>query len=586
MGTTYFNSLSDRASLVFDPAADVLVFGGYHSGPDVSASSVSLWYTAEFSDVTFMDGVKAARLASPMNLMQLTTGNIRFEDGSLLVVGDNSTDTSSDNLANTLTGGSAADQLRGLGGNDQLNGLGGNDLLNGGDGNDTLDGGQGADTMKGGQGNDTYFVDNLGDVVDDAPSVGPLLVSTTALGVQANHHSRNAQLSADGRHVVFESGASNLVAGDTNSSWDIFIKDTQTGAIRRASTNSSGVEGNGPSYNARFSPDGGRVVFDSTASNLVQRDTNSASDIFVKDMTSGATQRVSTNAKGTQGNAGSHDALFSPDGRQVAFESDAHNLSTGNQFRYNDVFLKNLATGAVEVVSINRAATVQDFYTINANPDLSSNGRYAVFHSTAKNLVPGLFTFAGGVFVKDLRTGAVRCASTNMAGDPADEPCSGGKISGNGRYVVFESSASNLVAGDTNQDSDIFVKDMQTGAIQRVSTSAAGGQAEDSSHRPSISVDGRYVVFDSTAGNLVAGDTHFAYDSPSDIFVKDLQTGAIRSVSTNASGGHPITMDGSSNARFSADGRYIVFESSDGSRLLTGDGNGVTDIFRVANPFM
>jgi hypothetical protein len=578
MTTKYFNSVLDRSTFTFNPLTDILICE--------SAASLSLWYTADFTDVTFMDGIRAARFASPVSLLQLTTSNILFSNGSQLIIGDNNTDTANDNLSNTLNGGAGADQLLGLGGNDQLNGGDGNDLLNGGDGNDTLDGGVGADTMKGGLGNDTYLVDNVGDVIDESPPPAPLLVSTNDVGVQGNYHSQNAQLSSNGRYVVFESGASNLVAGDTNSSWDIFVKDLQTGAIQRVSTNSAGGEANGLSHNAQFSADDRYVVFDSTASNLVAGDTNNASDVFVKNLQTGATQRVSTDASGLQGSQGSQNGRFASDGHSVVFDSYANNLATGHVYMYSDIFLKNWQTGEIQVVSINSAA-LDDSYSTNGDAQISANGRYVVFESTARNLVSGLWAYAGGIFVKDLQTGTVRCASLNAAGVTADEPSYNADISADGRYVVFESAASSLVVGDTNQQTDIFVKDMQSGEIQRVSTNAAGGQTDAGSHRASISADGRYVVFDSYATNLVAGDTHFtSSSSPPDIFIKDLQTGAIQSLSMNFSGGHPIAVEGSLNAHFSADGHYVVFESSDDSKLITGDSNAVTDIFRVANPFL
>jgi Tol biopolymer transport system component len=140
-------------------------------------------------------------------------------------------------------------------------------------------------------------------------------------GRRATVNSDNAQFSADGRYVVFESDASNLVAGDSNGAYDVFVKDLQSGAIQRVSTDAAGAQGNGHSTNARFSADGRYVVFKAIPSNLVAGDSNSASDVFVKDLQSGAIQRVSSDAAGAQGNGGSSNAQFSADGRYVVFES-------------------------------------------------------------------------------------------------------------------------------------------------------------------------------------------------------------------------------------------------------------------------
>jgi Tol biopolymer transport system component len=253
-------------------------------------------------------------------------------------------------------------------------------------------------------------------------------------GCRATVTAGNAQFSADGRYVVFESDASNLVAGDSNNAnWDIFVKDLQSGAIQRVSTDAAGVQGNDSSCNAQFSADGRTVVFESYASNLVNGDSNGANDVFVKDLQSGAIQRVSTDAAGAQGNGGSYNAQFSADGRYVVFESGASNLVAGD-----------------------------------------SNGMR-------------------DVFVKDLQSGAIQRVSTDAAGVQGNGAATSAQFSADGRYVVFESDASNLVAGDSNGTIDIFVKDLQSGAIQRVSTDAAGVQGNShSSSNAQFSADGRY----------------------------------------------------------------------------------------------
>ncbi|HMJ31064.1 MAG TPA: hypothetical protein VK512_20330, partial [Xanthobacteraceae bacterium] len=192
--------------------------------------------------------------------------------------------------------------------------------------------------------------------------------------------------------------------------------------------------------------------------------------------------------------------------------------------------------------------------TSGSGPSISADGRYVAFRSDASNLVPGDTNGTGDVFVRDLQTGAITRVSTNASGDQGNSASGDPSISADGRYVAFYSSASNLVPGDTNFLADVFVRDLQTGAITRVSTNASGVQGNGGEHpsvsswSPSISADGRYVAFDSYASNLVPGDTN----GYADVFVRDLQTGAITRVSTNASGDQGNSF--SSNPSISADG--------------------------------
>jgi hypothetical protein len=275
----------------FNPASDILSF----DSPTFNAASLGLSYAGDYTGISLTAGAITFNLSTTVNLASLTTGNVIFADGSRLIVGDDSS-SGNDILANTLIGSA---------GHDQLLGLAGNDTLVGGAGNDVLNGGTGADLLKGGLGNDSYVVDDAGDVVDETPTLDPLRVSTDAGGVQGNGQSHDAQFSTDGASVVFESVASNLVAGDSNGASDIFVKDLQSGAIQRVSTDAAGVQGNSSSFNAQFSADGRYVVFDSVRQQPGGRRQQWHQDIFVKDLQSGAIQRVSTDAAGAQGNSGS-----------------------------------------------------------------------------------------------------------------------------------------------------------------------------------------------------------------------------------------------------------------------------------------
>jgi Tol biopolymer transport system component len=432
----------------------------------------------------------------------------------------------------TLSGGDGADLLLGGEGNDSVGGGAGADRLLGGAGNDTLDGGMGVDTMDGGPGNDLYIVDDGADVVSESLTSDPVLVSVSASGSQGNGYygSSDASFSTSGRYVLFQSYADNLIPDDGNRAWDIFVKDLQSGSIECISTNATGAQANYSSSNAAFSNEGRYLVFESDATNLVTGDTNSRRDIFVKDVQTGAILRVSTDAVGAQGNQSSSNASFSVDGRYVVFESQASNLVLNDGNGVTDLFVKDLQSGEIRNISID-AAGVQGDRGSGAG-SFSADGRYVVFQSDARNLVALDGNDATDIFLKDLQTDDLQLVSSDALGTPGNGSSTNASIAADGNRIVFESVASNLVAGDSNDSSDIFVKDLQSGAIERVSTGSDGTHGNGSSSSASLSADGRYLVFASLASNLVANDTN----ASSDIFVKDLVSGTLLRLSTNVGG--------------------------------------------------
>ncbi|MFZ1414112.1 MAG: hypothetical protein WAS73_05975 [Defluviicoccus sp.] len=404
-------------------------------------------------------------------------------------------------------------------------------------------------------------------------------VSTAADGTQGNGSSYHSVFSPDGARVAFSSGASNLVVGDTNGVDDIFVKDLASGAIVRISTGAGGTQGNGECRSPVFSPDGSKVAFQSDASNLVASDTNGSTDIFVKTLATGAIERISTDVNGAQGNAASSQPVFSPDGTKVAFGSYASNLVAGDSNGKGDVFVKTLATGVIERVSTAADGTQGNgsLYVISL-PVFSPDGSKVAFESDASNLVAGDTNSNGDIFVKNLATGAIERVSADVSGAQGNSNSIHPVFSPDGSKVAFQSWASNLVAGDTNNRIDIFVKNLATGAISLVSTAADGTQGtggDFGSLRPRFSPDGTKVAFHSDASNLVAGDTNGVADA----FVKTLATGAIERVSTAANGvqgnGWSVFSD------FSPDGTKVVIDSS-ASNLVAGDTNGTGDIFVVA----
>jgi len=409
-------------------------------------------------------------------------------------------------------------------------------------------------------------------------------VSVSTAGSEANGGSGYyfLSISADGRYQVFPSSATNLVVGDTNGVVDIFVRDRLTGSTERVSVDSAGAQANGNSLTPSISGDGRYVGFTSDASNLVPADTYHLSDVFVHDRLTGTTERVSVDSAGAQANGDSLTPSISADGRYVAFTSGASNLVVGDTNGFIDIFLRDRLTGTIERVSVDSAGAQGN--DRSSDPCISADGRYVTFVSYASNLVPGDTNHLVDIFVRDRQTGATERVNVASTGAEANNGSQYASISADGRYVAFASFASNLVPGDTNFAHDIFVRDRQSGTTERVSVDSAGVQGNGSSgynSPPSISTtDGRYVAFESDSWNLVSGDTNNRLD----VFVHDRQTRITERVSVDSFG-----MQGngySYSPSISADGRYVCIRS-EANNLVPRDTNGVYDVFvhdRIGSP--
>jgi PKD repeat protein len=340
-------------------------------------------------------------------------------------------------------------------------------------------------------------------------------VSVASDGTQANDSSYGPAVSADGRYVAFESYATNLVPDDTNMTADVFVHDRETGQTERVSVASDGTEGNGFSAWSSLSADGRYVAFCSSASNLVAGDTNGELDVFVYDRQTGETERVSIASDGTEGNGGSLKPSISADGWYVAFVSSATNLTAGDTNGVEDIFVHDRQTGQTDRVSVASDGTEANGHS--DWPSISGDGRHVTFISIASDLVAGDMEGTYDAFVHDRQTGETERVSVASDGTPSDGSSIVSVISADGRYVAFGSDASNLAPGDTNNHADIFVRDRQSGRTWRVSVASDGTEGEDSSDVAAISADGRYVAWLSFASNLVVGDTNGC----SDIFVRD-----------------------------------------------------------------
>jgi hypothetical protein len=349
-------------------------------------------------------------------------------------------------------------------------------------------------------------------------------------------------ISSDGRFVAFASDASNLVAGDTNGSTDIFLRDMCTGApagctprTMRVSVASDGTQSNDSSFDPSISADGRFVAFDSKATNLVANDNNAASDVFLRDTCTGApagcvpsTTRLSVASDGTQGNDASTFPAISANGRYVTFQSTAKNLVPNDTSLFLDVFVRDTCFGAAfgctpstSLVSIGLGGQLGNNGSIF--PTISADGRFIAFPSFATNLTSDVVTQGvANVFVRDTCAGApagcvpvTTLVSASNAGVSGNGASGLPSISANGRFVAFNSDAQNLVSGDTNGFTDVFVRDTCLGvaapctpSIVRASIAANGMQGNFNSAIPAISADGHFVVFQSGASNLVPNDTN------------------------------------------------------------------------------
>ncbi len=382
------------------------------------------------------------------------------------------------------------------------------------------------------------------------------LISKTDTGVVANGPTGVASaITEDGRFAVFDTTADNLVSGISNVQWNLIVRDNLTGSLRRASFGENGEQPNAGCFDPGLSDNGRFIAFESEATNLVEGAGGSLHrDVFLKDLVTGKILWASEGLEGEPANAASFSPAISGNGRFVAFESSANNLVEGDSGVIADVFIFDRVTHSLERVSTNDQGDSGNGFS--QRPSLSADGRFVAFDSIATNLDGGQLA-AFDVFVKDRQTGDIRIVSTSDAGAGGNSNSTNADISADGRFVAFESLATNLMAGPNPElTTQAFVKDMQTGDLRRASESVTGEASNGQSFNVAISDDGRFAVFQSLADNLVQDDDNGALDC----FVKDLETGAIVRLTVNENGQEsPV---GGQAAEISGDGRFIIFEGS------------------------
>jgi len=377
-----------------------------------------------------------------------------------------------------------------------------------------------------------------------------------ALDVDANCSSSRGSISGDGRFVAYYSDATNLVSGDSNETGDVFLRYMDARSQTRVSTTYSGGSGNDFSAGPAVSATGRFVAYYSRALNIVPGDTNGTYDVFVRDFGFGGTVvRASVTSSGGQANGASSGPAISADGRFVAFASSATNLVTGDTNGVGDVFVRDLVAGTTEIVSVSTAGQMAN--GASGGAAISGDGRYVAFLSVASNLVGDDRNGMQDVFVRDRVMHTTERVSVPATFGQANNNSFTVDISGDGRFVAFDSAATNLVSGDGNGAMDVFVRDRVEGTTTRVSVKANGAEGDGASHKPVISADGRAVAFVTEATNLgLLSDGH----AGPDIYLHDQATGDTQVVSLRNDGTAFIGSRPLDNPSISADGRFVVFD--------------------------
>ncbi len=390
----------------------------------------------------------------------------------------------------------------------------------------------------------------------DGPCGGSLVrASVRTGGGQSAGGVSHPSLSADGRYVAFASTAADLVNGDGNGAQDIFLHDLATASTIRVSVDSSGGEASDDCHWPAISADGSRVAFH-TAAALVPHDLNGVADVYLHDVATHQTIWVSQN-----GEAFSGGPSLSANGRYVAFHSRSSNLVSGDTNDHADIFVRDMQTGTIQRASLGPQGQQGDGPADYA--DISEDGRYVSFMTAAAN-----FGDPGGhskVFVRDLQAGMTAFAS--VSGFAA----SLATISADGSRVAF----SGRLGGDPSPQ--IYVRDVATGDLRLVSPSSGGGAGNAVAWLPAISGDGRRVAFASLASDHVTGDANDLMD----IFRFDLDSQTMERLSVGASGGDA---DGMSFRPALAHAGGVAAFSSTATNLVTGDTNGTSDIFASECP--
>jgi hypothetical protein len=391
----------------------------------------------------------------------------------------------------------------------------------------------------------------------EGPSNDTEIVSLGIDGL-ADNDSIQSTVSWDGELVLFTSFASNLVPTDTNEAVDVFLRDRVNGSTERISRRPNGVQANASSGGAMMNPIATLFTYYSFATNLVPSDTNGFSDIFLttrdEDTNAITVTRISKGLAGAEANGDSFLSDLSDDGSRIVYDSVATNLVAVDDNVWSDIFLYEQNTATTTKISISNNNTPGN--ARSERPRLSADGTYAIYYSYADNLVSGDTNGEPDIFGIDLETFAVSRLSVGTNGTQANLGARAEyALSPDGRYVVFASDSTNLVANDTNNTTDIFLYDRETNITRLMSVARDGTRANGGSYDPSISANGRFIAFNTIASNLYPNDTNGIGDG----VVVDRFTRLVQPVSTSYDGS-PLDAD-SGTPQFSEDGLSVTFYS-------------------------
>lgn len=397
-------------------------------------------------------------------------------------------------------------------------------------------------------------------------------------GLRGSGGSAGWSTSADCRFVAFSSRAPNWVDGDTAGHRDVFVRDRAADVTEVVSVTGDGQLGNDHSYLADLSPDGRFVVFGSRATNLVPgRIAAGGSQVFIRDRAADVTELVSVTTDGVPANGISSGAALSADGRYVVFASTATNLAPHDTdppgaFNDYDLFLRDRELGTTRLLS--RAVNGRPSSVTTEAPDISDGGRYVLFGSADPHLVKHDDNLAPDVFVRDLRKGTVRLVSKASDGRLAGKGGKRGFLSADGRVAAFMTPA-RFSKQDRDNNSDVYVRQLKTGRTVWASPDVPGASTARAGvvRATSISGNGRYVVLNSQATSLAKGDTDDRYDT----FVRDTvaKRTVLVSVGSDGSSGPGNAYGG----EISRDGSCVAFTAAARSNLVPEDTNHAWDIY-------
>lgn len=424
------------------------------------------------------------------------------------------------------------------------------------------------------------------------------LESLSSSGTQGNSWSQDVRISGDARWLIFTSGANNLVSGD-NGGVDIFIRDRQLESTIRISTTPNGLHPGGNHYRPDMTPDARYIVWDTDSNNVlgmptsgrqvVFRDRDADADGIYDESGSIDSELISANILGLAPLVGqSTQPSISADGRYVAFTSEASDLVPIDLNLTSDIFLRDRLLDVTVCVSrgLNGLPAIGG---LSNSPSISQNGQYIVFQSNASNLVPGDTNGTSDVFRYNVSTGAIERVSLAWDGSQlaqssvlSVDAAVGPSVSGGGRYVVFQTISNSMVGGDSNNAVDVFVRDMNTGVLKRMSVCADGSEIAGISQSGTISTTGRFVIFSSAIAGIVPNDNNrrtdvFMHDrDPDENGVFDEQGSfLVRRVSVTTDGNEGS--NSSFGGRMCDDGSCVAFASA--AALTADDRNGFPDVY-------